>query len=72
MSANKCLHENVECTRCGDPTDDEFTRGERHAEKGIAAWLREVAETMSHNGEGGGCGIVEDLAAAIESGEWKN
>ena len=48
----------------------EFTRGQKHAERAIAAWLREVAETMSHNGDRAS-GTVEDLAAAIERGEWK-
>jgi hypothetical protein len=40
-------------------------RGERPA---VAAWLREVADTMDYNGDKC-CGRVEDLADAIERGE---
>ena len=34
----------------------------------VVAWLREVAETMNHNGDRC-CGQVEDLASAVERGE---
>lgn len=34
----------------------------------VIAWLRDVAETMNHNGDKC-CGRVEDLAEAIERGE---
>jgi hypothetical protein len=81
MYSERCFHGNFECTRCGFPKDEvdpeiefalqaEFTRGQKHAERQIASWLREVAETMSHNGDRAS-GVVEDLADAIERGEWK-
>ena len=34
----------------------------------MVAWLRDVAETMNHNGDKC-CGRVEDLADSIERGE---
>jgi hypothetical protein len=34
----------------------------------VVAWLRDVAETMNHNGDKC-CGRVEDIASAVESGE---
>ena len=34
----------------------------------VVTWLREVAETMNHNGDKC-CGRVEDLASAVERGE---
>tara|TARA_R110000868_G_scaffold176154_3_gene413579 strand:+ start:4982 stop:5266 length:285 start_codon:yes stop_codon:yes gene_type:complete len=34
----------------------------------VVAWLRDVAETMNHNGDKC-CGRVEDLADSIERGE---
>jgi len=40
-------------------------RGERAA---VVAWLREVAETMNHNG-GKCCGLVDRLATEIVRGE---
>ena len=49
----------------------EFTRGQKHAERAIAAWLREVAETMNHNGNRAS-GVVETLAEAVEQGEWQS
>lgn len=45
--------------------ENDVLRGERAA---VVAWLRDVAETMNHNGDR--CsGRVEDLADAIERGE---
>ena len=76
MYSERCLHGNFECAQCGFPKDEtdpeiEFARGQNHAERQIAAWLREVAATMSHNGDRAS-GVVEDLADAIERGEWKD
>ena len=45
--------------------ENEELRQERDA---VVAWLRDVAETMNHNGDKC-CGRVEDLAAAVERGE---
>jgi len=69
MYENRCLHGNAECTRCGFPKD-EFQRGQQHAAEAIVTWLREVAETMRHRGVHGS-GLAEDLAEAVERGEWK-
>jgi hypothetical protein len=43
----------------------EHLRGDRAA---VVAWLRDVAETMNHNGDKC-CGRVEDLATAVARGE---
>ena len=43
----------------------EHLRGESAA---VVAWLRDVAETMNHNG-GKCCGLVDRLATEIERGE---
>jgi hypothetical protein len=48
----------------------EFIRGQKHAEKAIANWLRDVAETMNERGNRAS-GIVEDLADSVEQGEWQ-
>jgi hypothetical protein len=70
MNADKCLHGNTECMSCEFPKGDEFLRGQRHAEKAIAAWLHEVAKIMSHNGIRSAAAL-ECFAEAIERGEWK-
>ena len=43
-------------------------RGAWDERSAVVAWLRDVAETMNHNGDKC-CGRVEDLAEAIERGE---
>ena len=45
--------------------ENEELRQERDA---VVAWLRDVAETMNHNGDKC-CGRVEDIADAVARGE---
>ena len=45
-----------------------YETGKAEERAAVVAWLRDVAETMNHNGDKC-CGRVEDLAAAIERGE---
>jgi hypothetical protein len=63
------IHEEIDEMNPGP--EIEFARGQKHAARAIAAWLREVAETMNYNGDRAS-GVVETLAEAVEQGEWQS
>lgn len=46
----------------------EAERARQEERAAVVAWLRDVAETMNHNGDKC-CGRVEDLADAVARGD---